>query len=139
MVAAIILVAVSVGLSNLAAAIGIGVGGIDRQTRIRVGVIFGLFEAAMPVAGLLAGHSLAASLGRAADWLAAGLLVGVGAASVAAGIRSRATPAAAGKCRPRGGRCRPLSREVPAASGEVSAAGRRRAAGTPPRDRVIDR
>ncbi len=94
MLAALLLVAVSLGLSNLAAAIGIGAGGIDRRTRIGVGVIFGLFEAAMPVAGLLAGHGLASSLGRAADWLAAALLIAVGAASVAAGLRSRAASAA---------------------------------------------
>ena len=50
---ALILVAVSVGLSNFAAAIGIGVSGIDARTRLRVGVIFGLFETAMPILGLL--------------------------------------------------------------------------------------
>jgi putative Mn2+ efflux pump MntP len=96
MAAALILVALSVGLSNLAAAIGIGVGGIDRRTRLRVGIIYGLFEAAMPVAGLLIGHGLARSLGRATDWLAAGLLILVGGASIAAAIRGRtaATPKA---------------------------------------------
>jgi putative Mn2+ efflux pump MntP len=96
MAAALILVALSVGLSNLAAAIGIGVGGIDRRTRLRVGIIYGLFEAAMPVAGLLIGHGLARSLGRATDWLAAGLLILVGGASIATAIRGRtaATPKA---------------------------------------------
>ena len=52
---ALVLVAVSVGLSNFAAAIGIGVSGIDARTRLRVGVIFGLFETAMPILGLLLG------------------------------------------------------------------------------------
>jgi manganese efflux pump family protein len=88
--AALILVALSVGLSNLAASVGIGVGGVDRRTRLRVGIIFGLFEAAMPVVGLLIGHGLAGSLGRAADWLAAVLLILVGGAEVVAGIRARA-------------------------------------------------
>ena len=89
MVAALLLVAVSLGLSNLAASIGIGVGGVDRRTRLRVGIIFGSFEAAMPAVGLLIGHGLAASLGRAADWLAAGLLILVGGAGVVGGIRGR--------------------------------------------------
>lgn len=89
MVAALLLVAVSVGLSNLAAAIAIGVGGTDRRTRLRVGIIFGLFEAAMPVIGLLVGHGLASSLGRATDWLAAALLILVGCANIVAGIRAR--------------------------------------------------
>ena len=55
----LVLVAVSVGLSNFAAAIGIGVSGVDARTRLRVGVIFGLFETAMPILGLLLGRSLA--------------------------------------------------------------------------------
>jgi len=94
MAAALIFVALSVGLSNLAAAIGIGVGGVDRRTRLRVGIIYGLFEAAMPVAGLLIGHGLAGSLGRATDWLAAALLILVGGASAAAAIRGRSAATA---------------------------------------------
>ena len=89
MVAALLLVAVSLGLSNLAASIGIGVGGVDRRTRLRVGIIFGSFEAAMPAVGLLIGHGLAASLGHATNWLAAGLLILVGGAGVVGGIRGR--------------------------------------------------
>jgi putative Mn2+ efflux pump MntP len=91
MVAALLLVAVSLGLSNLAASIGIGVGGVDRRTRLRVGIIFGAFEAAMPAVGLLIGHGLAASLGHAANWLAAGLLILVGGAGVVGGIRGRSS------------------------------------------------
>jgi putative Mn2+ efflux pump MntP len=87
--AALILVALSVGLSNLAASVGIGVGGVDRRTRLRVGIIFGLFEAAMPVVGLLIGRGLAGGLGRAADWLAAVLLILVGGAGIVGGIRAR--------------------------------------------------
>ena len=56
---ALLLVAVSLGLSNFAASIGIGVSGVDARTRLRVGVIFGVFESAMPILGLLAGRSLA--------------------------------------------------------------------------------
>ena len=61
---ALLLVAVSVGLSNFAAAIGIGTGGVDSRTRLRVGLIFGLYEAGMPVAGLLAGQQLASARQR---------------------------------------------------------------------------
>jgi hypothetical protein len=38
------LVALSPGLSNLAAAIGIGAGGVNQATRVRVGITFWLFE-----------------------------------------------------------------------------------------------
>ena len=86
---ALTLVALSVGLSNLPAAIGIGIGGVDRRTRLRVGITFGIFEAGMPVIGLLIGHGLAASIGREAKWLAAALLVGVGAYTIVRSVRRR--------------------------------------------------
>jgi manganese efflux pump family protein len=82
------LVAVSLGLSNMAAAIGIGVGGVSQRTRLRVGLIFGLFEAGMPVIGLLIGHSLASHIGRQARWLAAGLLIAAGCYGVFSGLRA---------------------------------------------------
>ena len=44
---AVLLVALSLGLSNFAASVGIGVSGVGARTRLRVGVIFGLFETGM--------------------------------------------------------------------------------------------
>src|SRR5712692_9051513 len=75
---ALLLVAVSLGLSNFAAAIGIGVSGVDARTRLRVGLVFGLFEAAMPLLGLLLGHGLARTLGHTARWIGAALLIATG-------------------------------------------------------------
>jgi len=75
---ALVLVAVSLGLSNFAAAIGTGVSGVDAGTRLRVGIVFGLFEAAMPLLGLLLGHGLAHALGDAARWIGAALLIVTG-------------------------------------------------------------
>jgi manganese efflux pump family protein len=75
---ALLLVALSLGLSNFAAAVGIGVTGTDARTRLRVGLIFGIFETAMPILGLLLGHGLAAALGHAAHWIGAGLLIATG-------------------------------------------------------------
>jgi manganese efflux pump family protein len=86
---ALTLVALSVGLSNLPAAIGIGIGGVDRRTRLRVGIIFGVFEAGMPVIGLLIGHGLASSIGRHTKWLAAALLVGVGCYTIIRSVRGK--------------------------------------------------
>jgi putative Mn2+ efflux pump MntP len=59
------LVAIFLWLSNFAA-IGIGISGIDAASRLRVGVIFGLFEIIMPILGLLLGRGLASTLGHAA-------------------------------------------------------------------------
>jgi putative Mn2+ efflux pump MntP len=75
---ALLLVAVSLGLSNFAAAIAIGVTGVDARTRLRVGLAFGLFEAGMPLLGLLLGHGLAGAFGHAARWIGAALLIATG-------------------------------------------------------------
>jgi putative Mn2+ efflux pump MntP len=75
---ALLLVAVSLGLSNFAAAIAIGVSGVDARTRLRVGIVFGLFETGMPLLGLLLGHGLAGTLGHSAHWIGAALLIATG-------------------------------------------------------------
>jgi manganese efflux pump family protein len=89
-VLALLLVALSLGLSNFAAAIGIGVAGVDAGTRLRVGLIFGIFEAGMPILGLLLGHSLAHALGSAAHWIGAALLIATGGYAVLQAIRGPA-------------------------------------------------
>jgi putative Mn2+ efflux pump MntP len=88
---ALVLVAVSLGLSNFAAAVGIGVSGIDARTRLRVGVIFGLFETGMPILGLVLGRSLATTLGHAAHWIGAALLIATGGYAVIQAIRRPAS------------------------------------------------
>jgi manganese efflux pump family protein len=77
-VLAVLLVALSLGLSNFAASVGIGVAGVSGRTRLRVGAIFGLFETGMPILGLVLGHSLARTLGHAAHGIGAGLLIATG-------------------------------------------------------------
>ncbi len=86
---ALLLVAASVGMSNFAAAIAIGVSGVDARTRLRVGLVFGAFESGMPVIGLILGEQVADPLGHAARWIAAGLLVVVGGYALVAAIRGR--------------------------------------------------
>jgi putative Mn2+ efflux pump MntP len=86
---AVLLVALSLGLSNFAASIGIGITGIDARTRLRVGVVFGLFEAGMPVLGLLLGRSLAGALGHSTKWIGAGLLIAAGVYTVLQSVRGR--------------------------------------------------
>jgi manganese efflux pump family protein len=81
-VAALLLLAVAVGLSNFAGAIGIGVSGVTGRLRLRIAVLFGLFEAGMPVLGLLLGHGAASGLGRSAPWLGGALLIAVGLVSL---------------------------------------------------------
>jgi putative Mn2+ efflux pump MntP len=77
-VSGIVLVAVALGLSNFAAAMGIGLSGVDGRLRIRIAIIFGFFEAVMPLLGLLVGHRVAGSIGSSASYLGGGLLIATG-------------------------------------------------------------
>lgn len=87
---ALLLVAVSVGVDNFAAAIAIGVSGVDARTRLRVGLVFGVFEAGMPVLGLVIGAQTASLLGHMARWVGAALLVAVGGYTIIAAAREKA-------------------------------------------------
>jgi putative Mn2+ efflux pump MntP len=104
-VARLLLVAFAVGLSNFAAAIAIGLSGVDSRTRLRVALAFGIFEAAMPVVGLLVGDTLASSIGSASQWIGGGLLLAVGLHTIVAprvrkrrgrGVDGRGAPASSG-------------------------------------------
>jgi putative Mn2+ efflux pump MntP len=76
----------SVGLDNFAASTALGVAGVDRKLRLRVAVIFGVFEGLMPVLGLLLGRSLAHELGSTAKPAAGALLGGAGACAIVTGL-----------------------------------------------------
>jgi manganese efflux pump family protein len=71
----LLLVSVSVGLSNFAGAIGIGLSGVDARTRVRVGLAFGFFEAFMPVIGLILGHSVAGFFGQYGKYVGGAILI----------------------------------------------------------------
>lgn len=85
---ALLLVALSVGLSNFAAAIGIGVGGVDNRLRLRVGLVFGCYEAGMPIVGLILGRQFASAIGSATDLVGGALLIGLGLYGLIRSIRS---------------------------------------------------
>lgn len=84
----LLLVSVSVGLSNFAGAIGIGLSGINVRTRIRVGLAFGFFEALMPVVGLLLGESVVGVFGHYGKYVAGAILILTGAYTI---IQARQT------------------------------------------------
>jgi manganese efflux pump family protein len=92
-VLALVLVALSLGLSDFAAAIGTGLVGVDARTRARVGVVFGIFEAGMPILGLALERSLASTLGHAARRVGAGLLIATGAYGLIQAMRADAATA----------------------------------------------
>jgi len=114
---ALLSVAAAVGASNFAACIGIGMSGAGPRARLRIGIVFGLFEAGMPVLGLLLGHSLAGGLGRTAHLTGAVLLALVGGYQVSQAVRGHGVPGGAEAAGQAG------------AAGHVSAAGQAGAAG----------
>jgi len=71
----LVLVALSVGLSNFAASVAIGLGGISRAMRLRITLVFGLFETGMPIIGLVIGERIASKLGGNASIIGGSLLV----------------------------------------------------------------
>jgi manganese efflux pump family protein len=85
---ALLVVAASLGMSNFGAAVGIGLAGVDARTRVRVGLVFGVFESAMPIVGLVIGEHVAGQLGHAARWVGAALLIAIGGYSLVASRRS---------------------------------------------------
>lgn len=92
----LLLVAASVGLGNLAAAIGIGFGGVTARTRLRVALVFGLFETGMPIVGLVIGAGVATGIGHLARWIGAGLLIVLGGVTLLRALRQPGWPAAGG-------------------------------------------
>ena len=96
-VVALLLAAVAVGLSNLAAAVGIGVAGVTARTRLQVGVVFGAFEAGMPIAGLLIGQRFATDLGQAVRWPGAILLMLAGGQGLLRSLRDSRNQAKPGQ------------------------------------------
>ncbi len=76
---ALFFAAVAVGLGNFGASIGIGLSGTTLATRVKVGVVFGIFEAGMPLVGLLAGRGVARALGNVSGYVGGTLLIAIGA------------------------------------------------------------
>jgi manganese efflux pump family protein len=97
---ALLLVAAALGLDNFAASIAFGVTGVDARTRLRVGLVFGVFEAGMPVAGLAIGHELAGAIGTAGRWAAAALLIVTGGYGLVASFRGRSDGIGASPAKP---------------------------------------
>jgi putative Mn2+ efflux pump MntP len=89
---ALLLVALALGVDNLAVSLGIGVSGVHGAIRVRVAVIFGLFEAGMPLLGMAAGRAVAGDLGGVAPWLGGGLLAAVGVYQLIEWLRERGSP-----------------------------------------------
>jgi putative Mn2+ efflux pump MntP len=66
------------GLDTFAVAAAIGMIGVPPTRRLRISLLFTLFEAAMPLVGLALGAPLGRALGGTADYVAIGVLLAFG-------------------------------------------------------------
>jgi putative Mn2+ efflux pump MntP len=66
------------GLDTLAVAAALGMIGVSPTSRIRVSALFCAFEAGMPLIGLALGAPLGHAIGKAADYVAIGVLLAFG-------------------------------------------------------------
>ena len=74
------------GLDSFAVAAAIGAAQVvTAQQRLRISLLFVIFEGGMPLVGLGLGSALARGIGHAADYLAAAAVIGVGAWMLLAG------------------------------------------------------
>lgn len=78
-----LLVACAVGLDNFAAATAIGIAGVDGRLRVRVGLLFAVFEGAAPLVGLWLGRTALSGVHTWSHDLVGGLLVTMGAYALA--------------------------------------------------------
>jgi putative Mn2+ efflux pump MntP len=74
----LVAVIVPLGLDTLGVAVALGIAGLPAQRRTQVALLFAAFEAAMPLIGVGLGAPLGKTVGGAADYIAAGLLVALG-------------------------------------------------------------
>lgn len=66
------------GLDTFALAAALGVAGLARQDRLRVALVFAIFEAGMPIVGVLAGRIVGNLIGDWAGWVAIGVVLVAG-------------------------------------------------------------
>jgi manganese efflux pump family protein len=74
----LIALVVPLGLDTFAIAAALGMTGLSRQDRIRVTALFTSFETGMPIVGILLGAVAGTVAGRAAEYVAIAILIGLG-------------------------------------------------------------
>lgn len=74
----LVLLGMAMALNNALAAVAIGTNGLPRRHQLRIALVFALFEALMPIIGILLGHAIAGSVGDMAKWIGITVLVLMG-------------------------------------------------------------
>ncbi len=69
---------IPLALDTFVVSTALGAGGLPAKHRLRISLLFTLFEGGMPLVGLGLGASLSAAIGSTAEYVAIGLLVAFG-------------------------------------------------------------
>ena len=85
MIARLIAFVIPLGLDTFAVSAALGLKGLSPLQRLRVSLVFTVFEGLVPVIGLLIGDVLGGPIGSAASYLAGVLLIGYAAYVLARG------------------------------------------------------
>jgi putative Mn2+ efflux pump MntP len=75
----LIAIVLPLGLDTLGVALALGIAGLPAHRRKRVALLFTAFETIMPLVGVAIGAPLGDTIGSAADYVASGLLIALGA------------------------------------------------------------
>ncbi len=82
LVVKLIALVLPLGLDTFAVAAALGMTGLPARQRVRVSLLFTVFEGAMPLVGLALGAPLGRDLGAIAEYAAAAVLAGLGLRAV---------------------------------------------------------
>jgi manganese efflux pump family protein len=74
----LIVLGIAMGLNNALASIALGTSGIRRSKQLQIAFLFAVFEAIMPLLGILLGDEVARLIGNNARYIGVGLLAVVG-------------------------------------------------------------
>ncbi|CAM3858731.1 manganese efflux pump MntP family protein [Alicyclobacillus pomorum] len=74
----LVFLGVAMGMNNALASVALGTMNMKRSEQLRTALIFGLFEALMPVIGLFIGSEMAQIAGNFAKYIGVGVLVVLG-------------------------------------------------------------
>jgi manganese efflux pump family protein len=85
----VVLVAMSLGLDVFAVSVGVGIRGLDRSVKLRIGIAFTAAELAMTLAGAGLGKIAGQLLGDVAGYIGFAALVGVGIYMVIESLREQ--------------------------------------------------
>jgi putative Mn2+ efflux pump MntP len=85
----VVLVAMSLGLDVFAVSIGVGVRGLDRSVKLRIGIAFAVSEVTMTVIGVGLGKVAGQLVGDVAGYIGFTALVGVGIYMVIESLREQ--------------------------------------------------